>query len=332
MHKSLYLGLTTVLLATLLALSQMSAPSFVTQWGREGSGDGQFKAPEGIAVADDGTIYIADTENHRVQRFDANGRFLAKWGAKGLGDGQFDSPGGIALDKEGHIYIADSFNHRIQKFDKSGKFLAKWGTLCDLYGQNPFTKEIGKGCVDPDGAGPLERGDGQFSIPVGIALDKEGNLYITDGFNHRVQKFSPTGRFLGKFGLPGAGDGQFNVLAGIALDGAGNIYLSDNRNDRVQKFDAAGKFLARLGGPGDRPEQMRRPYHIALDSANNLYVANQGHHRIQIFDAQGNFVLAWGGEGTRPGQFKRPRGVAVLDALVYIADSDNHRVQKFEKR
>jgi tripartite motif-containing protein 71 len=301
-----------------VARAQGGTPVFLMAWGQQGTREGQFNAPEGIAVDGEGNVYVADTENHRVQKFDANGKFLLQWGSKGANNGQFESPSGIALDKENNVYVADTFNHRIQKFDKNGRFLGKWGTPCEL--------QSGKGCVDPDGPGPLQPGDGQFNLPAGIAFDQEGNLYVTDAFNHRVQKFSPTGKFLGKFGVFGTGDGQFNITAGIALDKDGNIYVSDNKNDRVQKFDPMGKFLGRLDAP------MRRPYHLAVDKTNRIYVVDQGNNRIQVFDATGKLLLAWGKEGAAPGEFQAPKGIAIFQNFIYIADSDNHRIQKFEWR
>ncbi len=307
-----------------IVFGQINPPVFVAQWGRQGSGDGQFNALEAIAIDSQGNVYVADTENHRIQKFDMNGKFLTKWGSKGVNNGQFESPGGIAVDRENNVYVADTSNNRIQKFDATGKFLGKWGTPCDL--------QSGKGCVDPDGPGPLKLGDGQFNLPIGIAFDRDGNLYITDAFNHRVQKFDPTGKFLGSFGVFGSGDGQFNITAGIAVDTDGNLYVSDNKNDRVQKFDPTGKFLGKFGGPGTADHQMRRPYHLAGDSSNRIYVTDQGHNRIQIFDAAGNLLTLWGKEGGAPGEFHAPKGIAIYQNFVYIADSDNHRVQKFELR
>ena len=90
---------------------------FVAQWGSLGTGNGQFNLPRGIAVAADGSVYVADTYNHRVQKFDTNGAFVAKWGSSGTGDGQFNLPVGIAVDADGSVYVADTSNNRVQKFD-----------------------------------------------------------------------------------------------------------------------------------------------------------------------------------------------------------------------
>ena len=104
-----------------------SAPSFLLKWGTPGVGNGQFDKPHALAVGPQGDVYVVDTDNHRVQVFDGNGRFLFKWGRFGTGDGQFDSPLGIAVDSRGRVHVADTGNCRIQQFDRRGTFLAKWG-------------------------------------------------------------------------------------------------------------------------------------------------------------------------------------------------------------
>jgi DNA-binding beta-propeller fold protein YncE len=94
------------------------APSvvFVRKWGTLGSEDGEFWFPKGVAVASDGSVYVADTENMRIQKFTPEGVFVSKWGARGLGDGQFEGANGVAVASDGSIYVADTSNHRIQKF------------------------------------------------------------------------------------------------------------------------------------------------------------------------------------------------------------------------
>ena len=102
--------------------------AFITKWGSEGSGNGQFKEPnEGIATDPVGDVYVTDTDNHRIQKFSADGAFITKWGRKGSGKGQFLYPDGIATDVEGNVYVADFGNDRIQKFSSAGVFITKWG-------------------------------------------------------------------------------------------------------------------------------------------------------------------------------------------------------------
>ncbi|MEK7353203.1 MAG: hypothetical protein AABZ77_01690, partial [Chloroflexota bacterium] len=96
---------------------------FLRQWGSSGSGNGQFNSPLGVAVDSAGNVYVADSGNHRIQKFTSSGQFITKWGASGSLDGQFNSPNGVAVDSAGNVYVADTFNNRIQKFLGSGQFV-----------------------------------------------------------------------------------------------------------------------------------------------------------------------------------------------------------------
>lgn len=176
-----------------------------------GDADGEFYQPMFVALDTAGNIYVSDTGNNRVQKFDANGKFLLKWGgALGIGDGQFASPLGIVVDAQGFVYVCDANNSRLQKFDSNGKFLAKFGR---------------------GGSGNSE-----FNLPYGMGLDAQGNIYVTDRGNARVQKFDKNGNYVFQFGGKGKGDGQFDASTGIAVDAQGNIYVADVTNETVQKF------------------------------------------------------------------------------------------------
>ena len=264
-----------------------------------------FKDPTDVAVSASGNVYVADRQEHRIQKFDANGVFVTKWGSHGSGDGQFLSPTAITVDASGNVYVADYNNHRIQKFDANGTFLLKWGS----YGT----------------------GDGQFQYPRGVAVDTSSNIYVADSENDRIQKFDANGNFILKWGSEGPGDGQFATPDGIALDPSGNVYVVDPGLSRIQKFDANGTFLLKWGSFGFGDGQFYSPTYVAVDASGNVYVADRVNHRIQKFDANGTFLLKWGSYGTSDGQFDFPCGIA-LDASgkVYVADSYNHRVQKFD--
>ena len=239
-----------------------------------------------------------------------------------IDNGQFDLPRGVAVDSAGFIYIADTGNHRIQKFGPNKQLLTKWGSFCDLLQK--------QGCVDPDGEGPLELGDGQFALPQGIALDSAGNVYVADFGNARIQKFDANGKFLTKWGSLGAGEGQFHEPRGIAVDSRGNVYVVDSGNHRVQKFSPAGAFLAKWGIPGNEDGQFFLPFGIAIDSQSNVYVADALNHRIQKFAAGGKFLTQWGRLGKEDGLFNAPTGIAIdADGNIYVADSVNSRLQKF---
>ncbi|MCA1724675.1 MAG: hypothetical protein LC748_10590, partial [Thermomicrobia bacterium] len=154
---------------------QIKAPKpgsveFVWKIGRQGFNT--LKNPQGVAVDAQGNVYVADTDNHRIQKYDNTGRFLSRWGSPGNGDGQLKSPHALIVDSQGSIFVADTDNFRIQKFDASGRFLLKWGS---------------KGAGD----GQL---DSLIEGPQGIATDGSGNIYVCDAGGNRVQKFDGNGR------------------------------------------------------------------------------------------------------------------------------------------
>jgi tripartite motif-containing protein 71 len=91
-------------------------PSFITKWGSQGEGDGQFHFPTDVALDSSDNVYVADTNNNRIQKFDSEGTFITKWGSRGEGDGQFNNPTGVALDYSDNVYVVDANNNRIQKF------------------------------------------------------------------------------------------------------------------------------------------------------------------------------------------------------------------------
>ena len=194
-------------------------------------------------------------------------------------------------------------------------------------------------------------GDGQFGAsagPEGIVPGADGNIYVVDRGNNRVQVFSPTGAFITKWGSFGTGDGLLNGPFGIATDYAGNFYVVDSFNHRVEKFSSTGSFLEGLGVGRRRRRHLLRDLHlrlpgrpaghgrqpvpiplgVAVDAGDSVYVVGDGDSRVEKFDSDGDFVAKWGSQGTANNQFDHPVGVATDSAgNVYVADTDNTRVE-----
>ena len=313
---------------------------------------GRFSYPTGVAVDNSGNVYVVDTGNNRIQKFDSRGVYLTYWGSPGAGDGQFDSPRGVAVDNSGNVYVADTYNHRIQKFDSSGTYLTQWGiswtglnnsgplgvavnSSGNVYVADTYNHRIQK--FDSSGGylgqwGSLGTGEGQFSYPRGVAVDNSGNVYVADSNKNRIQKFDSNGTYLTKWGSFGAGNGQFDRPEGVAVDSSGNVYVVDSDNHRIQKFDSSGGYLGQWGSLGTGLMRYG-PQGVAADSSGNVYVADTYNHRIQKFDSSGGYLTQWGGDGpgAGDGQFDMPHGVALDNSGdVYVTDSYNHRIQKFD--
>jgi PKD repeat protein/sugar lactone lactonase YvrE len=233
---------------------QVFAPdgTFAFKWGSHGSGIDQFNCPIGIAIDGAGNVYVADSLNHRVQKFNAAGQSITAWGSSGSADGQFENMEGIAVDAAGHVYVTGGRDdNRVQVFDSAGVHQQTWtgfaapaGVAVSPVGDQVYVAEyLGDHVQIRDtsgtiigGWGSTGSGNGQFKFPVSLAVDAAGNVYATDAFNCRVQKFYPNGQFARAWGSSGSGDGQFSFTYGVAVAPSGDVSVVDAANDRIQQF------------------------------------------------------------------------------------------------
>ena len=286
--------------------------------GSQGSGPGQLLRPKDVALDADGNLYVADSGNHRIVVFSPDGKFLRAWGRQGAANGEFNEPWGIAVDAErGFVYVADTWNHRIQKFDLKGTFITQWGsgTIVDTGGQ-----AVGF--------------EGQFFGPRDIAIDAEGNLYVTDTGNERVQKFDPDGNFLAQWGGDGTAPGMFKEPVGIAISPtSGDIFIADTWNRRVQRFDKDFNPIAQWFVQGWESQSVVNKPYIAVDAQDNVYVTDPESFRVIQFNNRGDVLAVWGDFGAGLNQMNLPTGIAIgLNGEIYVGDSENHRVLEFPAR
>ena len=172
---------------------------------------------------------------------------------------------------------------------------------------------------------------GSMVWPTSVALDKAGNVYVSDEWLNRIAMFSSDGEWLGAWGTQGDADGEVDQPAGIAFDSEDNLYVVDTGNNRIQKFTKDGQFLAKWGQQGSGDGEFDMPWGIGLDADNNVYIADWRNDRIQKFAPDGSFLMVFGESGSEGGQFNRPADVAVdKEGLIYVADWRNDRVQVFD--
>jgi len=221
----------TSLLVTVCALAAFwpiaaDAQSFILQWGSQGSGDGQFEFPVGVATDAAGNVYVADAGNSRIQKFTSSGVYLTQWGSGG--GGLIDYPWSLATDAAGNVFVVDL--DIIQEFTSTGTYLTQWGS---------------------DGFGA-----GQFRAADGVATDPAGNVYVAEDDNNRIQRFTNTGAYVTQWATHGSGGSGAKCLA---IDAAANVYVGAG-GDHIEKYTSTGTLLTQWGagqfldltGVGDR--------------------------------------------------------------------------------
>ncbi len=237
-------------------------------WGSGGREPGQFNFRHDygngnvgevafIAFAGDGSFYVADTFNYRVQHFDAARNFVGSWGSQGSGDGQFLLPASITLEGDGTVLVTDVERGDIQRFTEDGTFISVF-----------------------DASGSA---NSQLVTPLVAAIGPSGNMYVVEGEANRVRVFDPKGTQLFTFGLNSGNFDGLRIPTDIAIDARGTVYIVDSEMSRVVLFDADGNYLHDFGQPGTGDGEFGRTGGIALGTDGALYVVDWEGNRIQKF-------------------------------------------------
>lgn len=276
-----------------------------------------LNAPRSLAFAPDGTFYVADSKNHRIVHFEADGSVIESWGSYADGVnaqaplGTFNEPWGVAVGPDGSVYVSDTWNHRIQKFTADGQPITTWGQ----YGQ----------ADQPDG----------FWGPRGLAVDAEGSVYVADTGNKRIVVFDADGDYLTEFGSAGLSPGEFDEPVGVAVDADGIVYVVDTWNQRVQTFEPSDDKLQYFpvrqwdvfGWYGQSLDN--KPF-IAANAEGHVFVTDPEQYRIIEFTGEGEVVRTWGDFGNTLSTFGLASGVAIdAEGHVWVTDGLYNRIMRF---
>ena len=298
--------------------------------------DSTFNFPTGIAMDSSGSMYIADTFNHRIRKITAGVvSTLAGNGSNAFADGNgtnasFNYPTGVAVDSSGNVFVSDTDNNRIRKITSAG--------IVSTFAGNGTA-------ASTDGNGTNAR----VSAPQSVVIDSSGNLYVGDFSNNRIRKISPTADVTTLAGgtqgyLDGTGtNARFYNPCGVAVDSSGNVYVADQANQRIRKITSAG-VVSTIAGNGTAAfadgtgtnARFSNPYGITVDPLGNVFVSDLANQRIRRITSTG-VVTTIAGTGSLTfndgngilATFTNPRHLLIdSTGTMYVVDQGNHRIRK----
>jgi len=270
---------------------------FETGNGKE---NGQLNFPRGLAVDTAGNIFVADSNNDRLQKFLPAGNFVNVIGKRGQGQGEFVEPGGVGVDRNGFIYVADTANNRVQKLKPDGTFLAEWKV--------------------PDGG---------LQTPRDIAIGADNSVYVVDQGHSRIVKFDPNGRVVLVWGVSGKGDGEMTGPTSVAVDGKNDrVYVADPRNQRIQVFDTKGSFIAKWLVKEWQPNPWLFQRLVLDPKRARLYASSLATDEVLIFDLQGNKVGSL--RPKPPDKLEGASAMALVGDKLYVLCTFANRVTEID--
>ena len=291
--------LSLLLAPVLLASCEDAAIPLVI--GRAGTADGEFDTPRGIAAAG-GRIAVVDRSG-RVQVFGADGAFQRSFPVMPPG-ARRGFPLGVLLDAGGATWVVHTHDASLVHYGLDGKEDSRWGV------------------------GGVK--DGELGQPQRAVLSGGGMLVSDFGYEpcRRVQAFTPAGAFLRRIGGPGT-EAVFQRPMGMAVDAGGVLWVADAAGMLFRFDPGTGRFLGAVGSEGTAPGRTVWPTGVAALPGGGVVVCEAGNHRLQRFDADGRSLGVFGANGPAPGEFRTPYDLAVDPPWLFVADTDNHRVQRF---
>jgi DNA-binding beta-propeller fold protein YncE len=211
----------------------------------------------------------------------------------------------VAVDAQGNLYVADTWNHRIQKFNKDLQYVTQWGKpASDLKNPKPF----------------------DFWGPRDVAVDAQGNVWVTDTGTSRVLKFDPNGTHLATLGGPGSETGKLSEPVGIEIAANGDIYVADAWNVRIQKFDKDLKQVAAFPMPGWLPNDPTTKPYLALLSDGGIIASDPNRQRVLRLQPDGGIAAVYEGSGETV--LAGPTGLALSGDFLFISSSATDIVRR----
>lgn len=280
--------------------------------GGSGATPGLFSDPRGLAVDSNGLVYIADSNNHRVQVFSSSAELQQVWGFfadSSTGEpppGGFNQPWDLTVASDGSVIVIDTWNHRIQRFNQEGEFI--------------HTYDTSAASLSPAG----------LYGPRAVTMDAQGRLFVVDTGNKRVLVFSLEGLFLGSFGSGGLSLGNLDEPVGIAVDNLGKVWIADTWNQRLQVFEE--RAALQFDAVGEWPIEAwfgqsieNKPY-IAVSPQGQLCATDPEGGRVLCFTREGDYLLGFTSRG-----MILPAGIAFdPDCRLWVSDAGSDRVIRFD--
>jgi DNA-binding beta-propeller fold protein YncE len=275
----------------------------VGKWGKSGAANGQFVNPFGIATDRGGAVYVADTDNNRVQVFSPSGGFVRKWGSSGDGNGEFLSAQDVAVDSQGGVWVADYRNDRVQKFSSGGGFQMSiptsqpTGVAVDAEG-NLYVLELEGRVTRYDKASDYAAGKSFKAARRGgdVEVDSAGNIIAADTSEAlRVTRYDGEGKAKGTM------RGGLSAPIGIGIDLDCNVWITQIAARRIAKFSASGKILTTVDSAGAVPED------VAVGAKGDVYLLGQSE------------VIRFAEDKAKPGTANVPGAITVAGGTAKIA-------------
>jgi len=293
--RCLFCLLGSILLASLGTAqhAKFSQAIYLFQIPDSDSSQSKFNRPRGISVDLSGTLYVSDTENHRILTFDGNGKPIDSIGGFGWEKDMFDTPLDIYACSALDVFVADCNNNRIQRYDKDLNYISS------LTSNESWDEAL------------------QFGYPRSVVNSIHGELLVLDGENNRLLKFNALGEPEISFGDYGEGRGRLLNPMQLAISPDDKIFVSDAAQNKLIVFDYFGNYLDEIGAL-----VLKEPHGICYTSAKVIAVADRGNARVALFDANGDLVFTWSKISDAVGALRSPVDVAAFNNRYYVLDND----------